>query len=331
MSKIIGFTYDLRENFPVKEGEPEDFNAEFDVEEIIEIAKNAIESGGHKVVLIGNVKNLLNRLPNLGVDIVFNLCEGIGPRNREAQVPVILETYGIPYIGSDGLTMSLTLDKIMTKKILNAEGIPTPHYLGIRKMDDLINLDHMKFPMIVKLRNEGTSKGLSDKSVVHNRKELNRQAEFLFDTYDNSPLIIEKLISGSEFTIPLIGNSPVEIFPAVQISINDKFDLEEMIYTFERITSPELKYVCPAKIGKRLEKKLEDLSLRTYKAVDCLDFGRVDFRVDRDGNPYVLEINPLPSISTEDVFSLSPEHVGCDYSKVINKIIDAGLKRYGLN
>ncbi|MFH1622784.1 MAG: ATP-grasp domain-containing protein [Candidatus Omnitrophota bacterium] len=329
MPKTIGFTYDLKSDFPIKEGDPEDLNAEFDFASVVDRVKLAIESFGHKVVLIGNVKKLLSMLPELGVDIVFNICEGIGSRNREAQVPVILDTFGIPYIGSDGLTMSVALDKIMTKKILMVEGIPTPRYLGINTMDDLLNLDHMGFPMIVKLRNEGTSKGLSDNSVVHNRKELKKQSEYLFDRYNNSPLIIEKLISGSEFTVPIIGNSPIEAFPSVQCSIKDQLNLGEMIYTFERVTSG-LEYICPAKISKRLEKKLMDLALRTYRAVDCLDFGRVDFRVDKDSNPYVLEINPLPSLSIEDVFSISPKIVGCDFDKVINKIIEAGLKRYGI-
>ena len=91
--------------------------------------------------------------------------------------------------------------------------------------------------MIVKLRNEGTSKGLSDNSVVHNKKELKKQSEFLFDRYDNSPLIIEKLITGKEITVPIIGNSPVEVFPSVQCSIKDQLDLGEMIYTYE-ISSP---------------------------------------------------------------------------------------------
>lgn len=327
MPKTIGFTYDLRSDCPLKDGDPEDLNAEFDFDEIVNRVKLAIESCGHKVVSIGNVKKLLSMLPELEVDIVFNICEGIGSRNREAQVPVILDTFGIPYIGSDGLTMSVALDKIMTKKILMAEGIPTPRYLGINTMDDLLNLDHMGFPMIVKLRNEGTSKGLSDNSVVHNRKELERQSEYLFDRYKNPPLIIEKLITGSEFTVPLIGNSQVEVFPSVQCSIKDQLDLGEMIYTFERVNS-ELEYICPSKISQRLEKKLMDLALQTYRAVDCLDFGRVDFRVDKDGNPYVLEINPLPSLSEEDVFSISPKVIGCDFDEAINKIIEAGLKRY---
>ena len=331
MIKTIGFTYDLRSDLPLKDGDPVDLNAEFDVKETVDLVKSAIELAGHKVVLIGNVNNLLKMLPDLKVDIVFNLCEGFGSRNREAQVPVILETFGIAYVGSDGLTMSLTLDKIMTKKILIAEGIPTPRYIGIKTMDDLINLDHMKFPMIVKLCQEGTSKGISDESVIHNRKELENQSEFLFDRYDNSPLIIEQFIAGFELTVPIIGNFPPEAFPAVQVSIKDMLDLGEMIYTFERVSSTDLKYVCPAKIGKRLEKKLADLALRTYKSVDCLDFGRVDFRIDKDGNPYVLEINPLPSLSNDDVFDLSPKVVGCDYNMVVNKIIDAALKRYGLN
>lgn len=330
MSKIIGFTYDLKSDFPFKEGDPKDFNAEFDFAEVIDSVKLAIEASGYKVVPIGNVTNLISMLPNLKVDIIFNICEGLGSRSREAQVPVILDTFGIPYIGSDGLTMSVALDKIMTKKILMFEGIPTPRYLGINKMDDLLNLDHLGFPMIVKLRNEGTSKGLSDNSVVHNKKELEKQTEFLFDRYDNSPLIIEKLIIGKEVTVPIIGNSPVEVFPSVQCLIKDQLDLGELIYTYERV-SAELEYICPSKINKRLEKKIRDLALRTYRAVDCLDFGRVDFRVDNDGNPYVLEINPLPSLSTEDVFSLSPKVVGCDFNMAINKIIDAALKRYRLN
>lgn len=333
MSKIIGFTYDLKSDLPIKEGDPLDLNAEFDSELTRDLVKSAIESAGHKVVLIGNVKNLLKMLPDIKVDIIFNICEGISSRNREAQVPIILETFGIPYVGSDGLTMSLTLDKIMTKKVIGAEGIPTPHYIGIEKLDNLVNLDHMKFPMIVKLRNEGTSKGLSDESVVHSNKELEKQAKYLFDRYNNSLLIVEELISGAEFTVPIIGNSRLEVLPAVQMSIDDKVDLGEMIYTFDRVrsTDPRLKYICPAKIDKQLEQKLIDVAVRTYRAVDCRDFGRVDIRVDRNNNPYVLEINPLPSLSPEDVFNLAPYVEGSDYNGAVKKIINAALERYGLN
>ncbi|MFC1752696.1 ATP-grasp domain-containing protein [Thermoproteota archaeon] len=330
MKKKIGFTYDLKEDLPLKDGDPQDANAEFDAEETIEFVKSALLTTGHTIVPIGNIKNLLKMLPELDVDIVFNICEGVDNRNREAQVPVILEAFGIPYIGSDGLTMSLTLDKIMAKKIFSSDGIPTPRYLGIDSLAQLTDLDHMVFPMIVKMRQEGSSKGLSNASVVHNKEELDRQAGYLFRNYGAPPLIIEEFIAGSEFTVPIIGNDPPETLPIVQVEICDKLDLGEMIYTFDRISNPELKYVCPAKIDKELSDKLCDLAIRSYKAVGCLDFGRVDFRVDRNGNPHVLEINPLPSLSLEDVFDISPKVAGYDFNMAISKIIDAGLKRNGM-
>ena len=246
-------------------------------------------------------------------------------------IRIILEKFGIPYVGADGFTMSLTLDKIMTKKMLKTEGIPTPHFMPLDRIGDLMNLDHLKFPLIAKLRWEGTSKGISDKSVVKDEKELKEQVGFLFNTYDNSPIILEELVVGSEFTVPIVGNDPAEVFPPVQVSICDKLDIGDMIYTFQRITNTELKYVCPAKIDKEMDRRLRELALKTYQAVDCKDFGRVDFRVDRKGDPYVLEINPLPSLSDEDVFTLSPKVVGYDFNEIINKIINAALKRYQIN
>ena len=104
-----------------------------------------------------------------------------------------------------------------------------------------------------------------------------------------------------------------------------------MIYTFQRVTSDDTEYICPAKISKELESELRDLALRTYKAVGCLDFGRVDIRIDKNNNPYVLEVNPLPSLAPDDVFNMSPNVIGSDYKSAIKKIIDAALKRYGLN
>ncbi|MDD5005014.1 MAG: ATP-grasp domain-containing protein [Candidatus Omnitrophica bacterium] len=331
MPKKIGFTYNVKSEFPLKVGDPEDLNAEFDNPQTIDLVKSAIESGGHEVILIGNAKNLLKMLPDLKVDIIFNICEGIGSRNREAQIPVILETLGIPYVGSDGLTMSLALDKVMAKKVFAAEKIPTPGCVGIKKMEDLVNLDHLEFPLIVKLRQEGTSKGLANDSVVHNRKELEKKSEYLFGTYHNAPIIIEQFIPGKEITVPIIGNSPPEALPSVQLAISGITELEELIYTYEMVKSPDVDYLCPSRIDKQLESQLGDLAVRAYKAVDCLDFGRVDFRVDKNNNPYVLEINPLPSLAFDDVFNLSPQVVGYDYNKAINKILDAALLRYGLN
>ncbi len=119
--------------------------------------------------------------------------------------------------------------------------------------------------------------------------------------------------------------------PIVQIKIDGRLKLNDKFYTFARIQSDRLEYICPAHINNDLKKKISDLALKTYMAVECRDFGRVDFRVNNEGEPYVLEINPLPSLSTEDVFMVVAKEIGVSYEKIIGKILDAALKRHNLN
>jgi D-alanine-D-alanine ligase len=327
--KTVGLTYDLKTDYQFQEGDPPDANAEFDHPATVDIIASAIESQGFRVKKIGNANSILENINNLGVDIVFNISEGLYGRNRESQVPILLEMAGIPFVGSDALTLGLTLDKIIAKKIFIAEGIATPGFFEIKTKDSLTDTDHLKFPMIVKPRFEGSSKGLSDKSRVGNFQELKNQAEFIIDTY-KQPALVEEFITGQEFTVAIVGNDPPEALPVVQIKIDGSFDLDEKFYTFARISSDRLEYISPAPISRELHEKISELALKSYNAVDCLDFGRVDFRVAKDGNPYVLEINPLPSLSTEDVFCLLAKQKGMTYEQMIGKIVNTALTRYGL-
>jgi len=327
--KIVGLTYDLKTDYQFQEGDPPDANAEFDHPSTVDVIAGAIESQGFRVKKIGNANSLLENINNLGVDIVFNISEGLYGRNRESQVPILLEMARIPFVGADALTLGLTLDKIMAKKIFIAEGIPTPRFFEIKTMDDLLDLDHLKFPLIVKPRFEGSSKGLSEKSRVQNLQDLKNQAEFIIETY-KQPALVEEFITGQEFTVAIVGNDPPEVLPVVQIKIDGSLELDDKFYTFARISSDRLEYISPAPISQELNDKIRELALRSYNVVDCLDFGRVDFRVDKSGNPYVLEINPLPSLSTEDVFSLLAKLKGMTYEQMIGRILNIALARYGL-
>lgn len=328
--KRVGLTYDLKTDYTFKEGDPPDANAEFDHPSTIDVIAEAIESQGFKVKKIGNVANLLDTVDKLDVDIVFNISEGISGRNRESQVPMILEMSGIPFVGADALTLGLTLDKVMAKKIFMADKISTPKFFEVKSVDALTDTDHMKYPLIVKPRFEGSSKGLSESSKVHNIDELKKQVEYIIDTY-KQPALVEEFISGQEFTVAVVGNDSPEALPIVQIKIDGRLKLNDKFYTFARITSDRLEYVCPAKIDKDLEKKIKDMAVKTFDAVECRDFGRVDFRVDSDGKPYVLEINPLPSLSTEDVFPLVAKEIGLTYEQILGRILNCALKRYNLN
>ena len=328
--KTVGLTYDLKTDYKFKEGDPLDANAEFDAPSTINVIADAIAANGFSVKKIGNALNLLEKIDNLGVDIVFNISEGLTGRNRESQVPILLEMAGVPFVGSDALTLGLTLDKVMAKKIFIAEKIPTPKFFEVSSVDALINQDHCRFPLIVKPRFEGSSKGLSENSRVENIDELKKQVDFITKTY-KQPALVEEFISGQEFTIAIVGNQNPEVMPVVQIKIDGRLKLNDKFYTFARITSDRLEYICPSKIPQELKKKLNDLALKVYRSVECRDFGRVDFRVDNDGNPYVLEINPLPSLSTEDVFMLIAKNIGITYEQMVGKILNSAIIRNELN
>ena len=328
--KKIGLTYDVKTDSRPRDSDPHDAQAEFDHPATINILVRAIESNGYKVVRIGNADKLLEKLSKLKVDLVFNLSEGMYGRNRESQVPILLEMAGIPYVGSDALTLGMTLDKIIAKKIFISDGIPTPKFFQIRNIEELVNADHCRFPLIVKPRFEGSSKGLSESSRVTNMDELHAQVKLVLDTYKQDALV-EEFIRGSEFTVAIVGNDPPEALPSVQVKIDGRLKLNDKFYTFARISSRRLEYVCPARISRDQEKELRELALKAYQAVECRDFGRVDFRIDKDGNLYVLEINPLPSLSTEDVFMLLAKQKGITYRKMIGMIIECALKRHNLN
>jgi D-alanine-D-alanine ligase len=330
LMKKVGLTYDLKTDYEFKEDDPPDANAEFDHPSTIKVIAKAIESQGFHVKRIGNVLNLLEKIDHLDVDIVFNISEGLTGRNRESQVPILLEMADIPFVGADALSLGISLDKVMAKKLFLAEGIPTPKFTEIKSLDAMAHLDHMKFPLFVKPRFEGSSKGLCDASRVENEEELQKQVEHTITTY-KQPALIEEFIRGEEFTVAIVGNESPEVMPIVQIKIDGKLKLKDKFYTFGHIKSDTLEYVCPAHINDNLKKKIEALALKTYNAIECRDFGRVDFRVDEKGNPYVLEINPLPSLSTEDVFMTVAKEVGITYEEMIGKILRSALERYSLN
>jgi len=327
--KTVGLTYDLKTDYEFKEGDPTDANAEFDSPSTVDVVAQTIESLGFKVKRVGNANNLLENIDNLDVDIVFNISEGASGRNRESQVPILLEMKHIPFVGSDGLTLGLALDKLLTKKVLIAERLPTPKFFEVKSSRDL-DLDHLQFPLFVKPRFEGSSKGLSERSRVENIRRLKEQIDLIVKTY-RQPALVEEFISGTEFSVALIGNEPIEVFPPVQVQIDGRLDLGDLFYTFARISSDRVEYICRTDANNPLVRKLMDLAKLTYQAVDCIDFGRVDFRVDSYGNPYILEINPLPSLSTEDVFMIVAKAVGRTYPDMVKQIIDSAFKRYNIN
>lgn len=330
MGKTIGLTYNLKSDWKRQADDPVDAAAELDGVGTVDSIERALKNGGHTVKRIGNAFKLLSTVDNLDVDIVFNICEGFRGRNRESEVPIILEMHGIPFVGADALTLGVTLDKVVAKKCFRADGVPTAGFFRAYLGDDLKKLNTLSYPLIVKTSQEGTSKGLTAASRVQTFEELKKQVDIINTVY-KQPALVEEFISGTEFTVPVIGNKNPQAMPVVQYKMNGSLNLGDNFYTYQHVVEKSVEYLCPAQIPQELAVKLQRIAIAAYKSVDCRDFGRVDFRVDKKGNPYVLEINPLPNLSEEEVFGLFPKHIGSTYAKVLNGIVDLALERYSLN
>ncbi len=325
----VGITYDLKKDFSHREDEPIDSFEEFDSEETIDAIGRVLESDGHEVFKLGGGAGLINRLRSSPVDIVFNIAEGMGGRNREAHIPALLEFLNIPYTGSDPLTLSLTLDKAMAKKVVRSEGVPTPGFKKVEKMEDLNGLD-LRYPLFVKLCYEGSSKGVRLDSKISDPASLREKVRWLLETY-GPPVLVEEFVSGPEFTVGILGNSDPVVLGVMQIEIKGS-PPGEAIYSLEvkREWEERVRYHCPPPISADLKERIERVALEAYRALDCRDVSRVDLRVGEDNVPYFLEINPLPGLSpVYGDLPIMAGRMGWEYSRLVKTIFHHALRRYG--
>ncbi len=329
MKLKVGITYNLKQDFTRQENQPIDLLEEFDSEETVDAIGKALESEGHEVIKLGGDTGLIDRLRQASVDIVFNIAEGHQGRNREAHIPALLEFLNIPYTGSDPLTLSLTLDKAMAKRIVVSQEVPTPRFKKVERMEDLDDLD-LRYPLFVKLCFEGSSKGIRLDSKISDPQTLREKAKGLIETY-GSPLLVEEFVRGPEFTVGILGNEAPRVLGVMQIEIKG-IPPEESIYSLEikREWEKKVRYRCPPSIAPSLLKKIEEVALRSYRALECRDVSRVDIRVGEDQIPYFLEINPLPGLSpVYGDLVIMARSMGWDYATLVKTIFHHALKRYG--
>lgn len=323
----IGFTYDFKDDY-INAGWTKEEAAEFDSIETIEGIEKTLSGLNFSVDKIGNVKNLINRLTKGEMwDFVFNICEGTKGFGREAIVPSILEEYRIPYSFSDPLVLSVTLHKGMTKKIIRSYGILTSDYRLIKRKKDLNNV-RLPYPLFLKPVAEGTGKGISEQSKVNSSEELKKVGTYLLEKF-KQPVLVEKFLSGREFTVGILGTGDdAKIIGVMEVLF--KNDSDTNIYTF-RNKAYYQDYVNYKLIGGTLKDICSDLALRSWKALDCRDAGRVDIRLDANGSPYFLEVNPLAGLNYlhSDLPILSYK-AGWSYEQLIKEILTSAFKRYEL-
>jgi len=326
----VGLTYNLKKDFSRQIHQPIDAYEEFDAEETIDAIEHVLEEDGHEVIRLGGDVRLLDRLRETSIDIVFNIAEGLGGRNREAHIPALLEFLNIPYTGSDPLTLALTLDKSMAKRVVTSEQIPTPNFKKVGCIEDLQDLG-LRYPLFIKLCYEGSSKGVRLDSKIADEKTLEEKTARLLEAY-GSPLLVEEFIRGPEFTVGVLGNEHPTVLGVMQIEIKGTSP-EEAVYSMEvkREWETLVQYTCPPLIDPSLLQRIKEVALRSYRALDCRDVSRVDIRVGADGTPYFLEINPLPGLSpVYGDLPIMAGRMGWEYDQLVRTILHHALKRCGL-
>jgi D-alanine-D-alanine ligase len=324
----VGFTYNVKRIKPTYDA-AEDSEAEYDSPQTLQAIREAIASWGHEVVDLEANQELPSVLASTPLDIVFNIAEGLKGRNRESQVPALLELLDIPYTGSDPATLSIALDKALAKKIVRQAGIATPIFQQMTTGKERLNKEFTNFPLIVKPVAEGSSKGVISKSVCQNEAELREVVKELVGKYQQ-PALIEEYIGGREFTVGLLGERRPKVLPPMEIVFLDQTD-KTPVYSFQHKLdwNDRIRYDVPAQLDPALMERLKAAARGAFQALGCRDVARIDFRMDEKGRPYFIECNPLPGLTPgwSDLVLIS-KGAGMDYRSLIGEIMSGAIRRY---
>jgi D-alanine-D-alanine ligase len=327
----VGIAYDLRSAHAATVTGPEDRLEEYDGEGTVQAIAAVIEKLGHKPRPLGGGRGFVAEVLERAPDLVFNFAEGFGTRSREAHVPSVLEMLRVPFTHSDPLTLAVSLDKGICKRLVASAGVPTPRAAVVRSPGDAAALD-LAYPVIAKPLNEGSSMGIRNSSRCENVRELAAHLARILRDYEQ-PVLVEEFCSGPEFTVGILGTGPKARVIGVMEIVPTKAGVSTFVYSLEvkRDWENQVRYEVPPKRAAAQIEEVAKVALDAYRALDCRDVGRVDVRTDGRGRPMFLEVNPLPGLDPykSDIVILA-RGMGTSYDALVGGIIDSACERYGL-
>jgi D-alanine-D-alanine ligase len=307
------------------------------VEEMAREVYEAVLGLGYPTVLIPvkeSFLGFLRRIHEVKPDVVINLCESFnGTTNLESNVAAVYELLRIDFTGNVMRALSLCQDKFKAKAVLASHGLPTPACRLITAADQPVDL---KFPVIAKPNSEDASMGVTPKSVAHDEESLRLLVRNILGRF-NPPVLVEEFIDGREFNVAILGGDQPRSLPVSEI------DFSAMPKDLPRIVSYEAKWyenhelyiktppICPAPIDDELRGRLQDHALRAFQVMGCRDYARVDFRMDRRGRLFILEVNPNPDISLNAGYARALKAAGIDYGQFWKHMIHNAWHRSGAN
>ncbi|MDO9513235.1 MAG: ATP-grasp domain-containing protein [Elusimicrobiota bacterium] len=320
----IGLTFDLRTDY-ITQGYTLEETAEFDKESTIAGLEQAIQNAGHKTERIGNARSLMEKLlKGVKWDMVFNIAEGLYGAGRESLVPALLDSFRIPYVFSGPVTLGVALNKAFAKQIVRDSGVNTPAFFVVSQLSDIQKID-IEYPLFVKPVSEGTGKGIDQKSLVDSPAELEKVCARLLSEF-NQPVLVEEYLPGREFTVGVLGTGEEAYVPGA-IEIVTK-QAGEKIYTYENKENYAAAVEYTAIKGEIFE-QCKQVTLQAWKALNCLDGGRIDVKTDRHGKISFIEVNPLAGLNpiSSDLPILCGLN-GISYQGLIAAILKSAIKRH---
>ena len=324
----IGLVYDLRSDY-LAEGYTEEQVAEFDFDATLDALEKGIRSLGYRTDRIGHARALCRRLVKGDRwDLVFTIAEGVQGRSREAQVPCLLELYGIPYTFSDPLTCAITLDKAATKRLVQAAGLPTPAFAVVAKPADCAGV-RLRYPLFAKPLAEGTGKGVDTASRIDTPQALLSVCRRLIRRFAQ-PVLVEEYLPGREFTTAVLGTgAAARVLGTMEVRIKADTPTRDYSYAIKEQCEQYVEYGPPE--HGTLRRKVEALALAAHRALECRDASRSDVRLDHRGRPSFMEINPLPGLHPQhsDLPMIATQE-GMRYRELLARIIGSAVRRYGL-
>jgi D-alanine-D-alanine ligase len=324
----VGLTFDLVDAHRAGALSEEDL-AEFDSEETIAGIERAVAGMGHHTERIGGIQALVRALAaGKRWDLVFNIAEGRSGSARESQVPALLDAYSIPYTFSDPLVLGLALHKAHAKSVARAAGVRTADYRLIERLADLVQND-LAFPLFAKPVAEGTSKGISKDSIIEDGVQLQRVCRELLEHF-NQPVLLETYLPGREFTVGVLGSGArARSLGTLEVLLVGDADVGVYSYRNKKQFVGKVEYRWLSPKDDPIIEAVERTALLAYRALGCRDAGRVDVRLDREGKPCFIEVNPLPGLNPEiSDLAILVRQTGLGYAQLIAAIVNEASQRY---
>ncbi len=305
-----------------------------DKKEVEEEVAEALTKAGHEPVMYeldGTQKSLLG-LARAECDLVFNLAESFADDDTaDFKIAAFLELLGKKYTGAGTHGLMLAQDKAVAKKIFAFHGIHTPTFAKCFR--GRLDFSHdLQFPVIMKPAREDGSIGIEFSAVVNSIRELMERMDWLHSNFD-SPVLIEEYIEGREMYVGVIGNEKAEALPVVEL------DLSKLPEGTPRIAAAEVKWGKGTKayrdtksaiatdLPEEIAQTLQQTAVAAYQALELRDYGRVDMRLQADGQVHVIEVNPNPWLSSRAEFVMAARKSGRTYPQLIEELVELAMAR----